>query len=159
MKFGGIHINKKIIHYSFYRKKAVRIIYNGSYTFHTAPIFCKLKLLTLYNLIDFKTSIIMYKANNLLLPIRTQKYFEKIVNSKIITRSVSNQNFYQKSVRTTMKSMCVSCKGVKVWNNLPLEICLSQNLNNYIKKETEAFFYLKVFNRGFQPINIVTCIL
>ena len=50
------------------QKKAIRIGCNVKYRDHTPELFYDLKLLTIYQIIEFETGISMYKESNMKLP-------------------------------------------------------------------------------------------
>ena len=57
------------------QKKAIRIVCNVKYRDHTPELFYDMKLLTIYQIIVFKTGIFMYKAFHMKLPCNLQKLF------------------------------------------------------------------------------------
>lgn len=84
---------------------------------HTDPLFYQYKCLKFMDLIEYKSCIIMFKAKNLLLPPTLQKYF--IRSCDIHSYSTRNsQKYHQVLVKSKLKSMCISIKGVKLWNDL-----------------------------------------
>lgn len=50
----------------------------------------------------------------------------------------THYNFQQPKARTTLKSMCISVKGVKLWNKIPDEILKSTNTYHYKKMFIKA---------------------
>ena len=50
------------------QKKAIIIVCNVGYQYHTNELYCELNVLKLHDLIKQKSAIIMYKANHKLLP-------------------------------------------------------------------------------------------
>ena len=87
--------------------------------------------LKLDDLVNYKTALIMFKAKNNLLPSNILKLFiEKRGN--LGTRQMGN--FQQVFVRTTLKSMSVSVRGVKLWNSFNLELKNSQSVNIFKRR-------------------------
>ena len=71
----------------------------------------------------------MYKAKCNLLPINLQNMFKLGNILSIETRQ--NFFFFQKYVRTSSKSMCISVLGVKPWNSLISDIAKSRNVKAF----------------------------
>uniref|UniRef100_A0A8C6M9A3 Reverse transcriptase domain-containing protein n=1 Tax=Nothobranchius furzeri TaxID=105023 RepID=A0A8C6M9A3_NOTFU len=97
------------------QKKAIRIINKAGYRDHTNNLFLKSRVLKFTDLVQFLTLQIIYKANDKLLPGNIQNYFlyrDKQYN----LREEWNLNYL--SVRTTVKSQCISVCGVQLWNGL-----------------------------------------
>ena len=83
----------------------------------------------------------MYKVNNSLLPCTIQKYFNflKSVHS-YNTRASSKTNLYCQTVKTKLKSFCISVKCVNLWNDLHENIKKSKTLISF-KKELKKNLY------------------
>ena len=58
----------------------------------------------------------MYKAYNNLLPPQLQNCFKQVYVTSVLART--NNNFQVNFTRTNVKAMCVSNRGIKLWNNL-----------------------------------------
>lgn len=112
------------------QKKAIRTVHNVGYTHHTNKLFFKSSTLKLLDIVELKTAQIAYKARNNLLPGNLQKLFKEREGRYEYRHKL---NFQQPKARTTLKSMCISVKGVKLWNGLPDEIKKSNN-NYHFKK-------------------------
>ena len=102
------------------QKKVIRIMHGVSYNDHTNDLFYNSKVVKLYDLVKFKTACIMYRAKNQLLPNNIQKLFNE--KSHIGYDLRDSRHFSTKYCRTTKKSMCVSIKGVSVWNSIDITI-------------------------------------
>ena len=63
------------------QKRAVRIVYKAEYWSHTKPIFYELKTLNIFDIIEHKTALLMYKAYHRLLPDSIWKYFTNVTHS------------------------------------------------------------------------------
>ena len=107
-------------------KKVIRAIcgINDMRT-NTSLLFYKCGILKFVDLIAYKTLIVMFEVKNNLLPIGVQSLF--IINSNSYNTRQSGK-FFQKYVRTTMKSMAVSVTGVKLWNSLKTTITTIRKL-------------------------------
>ena len=65
----------------------------------------------------------MYKAKNGSLPGKVQEHFT-MLNAKHVymTRSTVKKHSYCQSVRTKLKFFCISVAGVKLWNNVDMNV-------------------------------------
>ncbi len=91
----------------------------ANYRDHTDPIFYKYKCLKFLDIVNLKTLIIIYQAERNMLPVNLQKLFKKtssVHNHK--TRSSTKGNFDLKFSRSKTRSMVISVRGVKMWNDL-----------------------------------------
>jgi FMN-dependent NADH-azoreductase len=98
------------------QKKAIRIFSGAPRLEHTNSLFINLKLLKLDDMIESQTLLIMYKAYNILLPKNVQKYFDTV--NVLTKRTRQKYNFKVKYVRTNLKAMGLTVRGVKLWNGL-----------------------------------------
>lgn len=111
---------KSLVHPLFIlQKRAIRIINKAGYYDHTNKLFLHSKQLKLPDLIEFYTSQLLYKASKSLLPMKIQELFELRVGEYELRGCL---NFKIQTVRTTKKSMCVSVKGVRLWNGLESQL-------------------------------------
>ena len=92
-------------------------------------MFLKLKVMKFYDLIEYKTVIIMYKAKHKVLPENIQKLFRIEKHPNYNTRQV--EQFSVNRHRTSLKCMCISICGVKLWNSL--EMCIKNCKNEYLR--------------------------
>ena len=101
------------------QKHAIRIISRAKFCEHTNPLFKRLKILKLYDLIELRSAIFMYKANSKILPKNLQLMFKDSSSQK--TYSLRNKHdCHYKYVRTKQKQMCLSIYGLKL--NTPVII-------------------------------------
>ena len=88
----------------------------------------------------------MYKAYHSALPNNLQRIFTKVMDTDIKVTTRQTNKFKQPKCRTTMRSMCISIRGIKLWNSLDdktikgsrslygFKICVKQQLlKNYIE--------------------------
>lgn len=106
------------------QKRAVRIIHKAGYREHTSSLFIKSGLLKLKDLIELQTLTVMFRAKSKALPENLQKLFVFSSEDEIHRRKF---NFKHQFARTTLKQMCISVVGVKMWNSLHSDIksCLN----------------------------------
>ena len=98
------------------QKKILRIVCNVDYRYHSNVLFKELRILKLFDIIELKTAMIMYKANTHKLPLNIQQLFSVDEFTYYNTRQLKNMK--QVYIRTTLKSKCISICGVKLWNSL-----------------------------------------
>ena len=103
------------------QKRAMRIIHGTQYREHTSKLFLKSRALKLMDLITLNVTMIMYKAFYGMLPRHLQDLFSKKskIQGIIATRHINKLK--QPMGRTTLKCMCISISGVKIWNSLSEE--------------------------------------
>jgi hypothetical protein len=113
------------------QKKMMRIICKADRRAHTNPLFYKLNVLKLYDLIELKTATVMYKARYGQLPTNVQALFKIGTDRYYSTRQVNK--FKQSYVRTKLKSMCISVQGVKLWNSLDCSLTNAKHIHVFKK--------------------------
>ena len=101
------------------QKRAIRIIANSGYLEHTNQLFIKSHTIKLYDLIELRTVQLMYKARNRLLPEQLQKRFQNRDGGYHLREPL---NFKLGNCRTTTKQHCMTYYGVRLWNNLSMEM-------------------------------------
>ena len=107
------HLNPLII----LQKRAIRIINNKSFRFHTNELFLSTYLLKIEDIHKYKIGTFMYK-NNFMAPFtRTHDYFTR--NHNLLLPDYQRLTCTQKSITFI---------GPKVWNEIPDEICNSASL-------------------------------
>ena len=99
------------------QKKAIRVVAKVNYFCKSKPLFCSLKLLNVYDLVELRTILMIYNAYHNKLPTNVQKYFSFGMDvHSYNTRQAHNFSVIYR--RTTIKSMCLTCVGVKLWNSM-----------------------------------------
>ena len=98
------------------QKKCIRVVAKSTYRAHTSPLFYMFNIIKLYDLINLKTCIIMYKVFNNTLPDNIIQLFDLKFNSRYDTRN--SNNIRQKYARTNLKSQCISVNGIILYNKL-----------------------------------------
>jgi hypothetical protein len=103
------------------QKKIVRLMTFKSYFEHSEPIFHHLKILSLYKLNYYLTSMFMFRYFHLKnLPELFTNYF--LTNKEIHNHNIRNSSWlHKKSNRTNYTKHTLSNKGIEVWNNLPTQ--------------------------------------
>ena len=112
------------------QSKAVRIIFNLRIFDSTTELFHKLGLLKLYEIVEAKTCTVMYKAAHNLLPVNIQCFFKQAGDHvPYVTRQ--NRKFQISYTRTSLKAMCLSVCGPKIWNKLPKTVTSAHSIGNF----------------------------
>ena len=103
------------------QKRAICVVCKCSMYDHTNILFSKLSTLKLKDIIKYKTGIGMHKAYHNFLPDNVQKLLTTR-KSHYNTRNRYNSNFVKFCVRTNMRQMSISYRGINVWNKLDPEV-------------------------------------
>ena len=115
--------------FSIVTKKVVRLI-------------CRAKKTTLlvYSIVEIRTALIMYKANT-----KFTSEYTKVVY--IVQVSICNQTkshtLKKNYVYTNLKRMCISVKGVVLWNSLDSSLICCRNVHR-LKKYTANILVIYV---------------
>ena len=115
-------------------KRVIRLLCGAKRLDHTTMLFYNLHILKVPDIVELKTAIIMFKAFHNLLPLNVQQFFS-IYESVYSTRQECN--FIQKYARTSLKSMCISVKGVKLWNALDSSLISCRSVHQFKKYYTD----------------------
>ena len=103
------------------QKRAIRICTRSQPRDHTAPLFAKLRTLTLVDINKLQMGIIMYKFTNNLLPSTFSSYFTSVRNiHQYHTRS--HNNLYVPFTRTSFSMNTLRFCGPRLWNGLDPQI-------------------------------------
>jgi hypothetical protein len=122
------------------QKKAIRIISGAAYLDHTNNIFLNFKLLKFMDLVELNTLLVMHKAYNNLLPLNLQKCFSV---DNVATFSTRRKNKFKINyVRTNMKAMCISIRGVKMWNALDFKLSSCSDIKLF-KRDVKNYYFEK----------------
>ena len=109
------------------QKHVMRMCGQLEYSSHSKPAFVKFSTLTIFGMINFKSMIIMYNIYNNLMPLNILSYFEMVNTSHDYNIRQENNKY----CKTTLKSMCISVKGPKMWNSLNKDLKNSSNLRAF----------------------------
>jgi len=108
------------------------IVGNAWYRDNTSPLFKKSNILKFSDMINLNTMCILYKAYKQPLPVKLLQFFST-VNSIHNHCTRHSDDFAVKYCRTTSKSMCISIKGVKMWNSLSNELQNCETVHKFRK--------------------------
>ena len=130
------NLNKSVV----LQKKALRNICKAKILEHTNSLFIELNILKVFDLIEFKTVVIVFKARHKILPTKVQNNFTFNTDQFYNTRSRQKVDFVALRARTMLKSMCVSLRGVRLWNNLSCEIRNCSSIERFKNKYKKGIF-------------------
>ena len=119
------------------QKKAIGIISHSKCNAHTAQIFIRLRILTLYDINKFQTCCFVYKSLNRLLPPFCDIFD---INYDIDDHNTRHKsNIHAIAHRIHARTMCIKIYGAKLWNSLHQSL---KNLNSYrqFKKYYKMYF-------------------
>ena len=101
---------------------------------HSADLFKKLEVLSLFHLVKYKTAIFMYKVFYDLVPANILSHFTHISN---VYSTRQYKNLYVHYARTKHKQMCVEHMGVSIWNSIEIETINCKDLKLFkVKKRS-----------------------
>ena len=129
------NLNKLVV----LQKKALRNICKAN-RLEQNSLLIELNILKLYDLIEFKTVVIVFKARHKILPIKVQNNFTFNTDQFYNTRSRQKVDFVPLRARTMLKSMCVSLRGVRLWNNVSCEFINCSSIQIFKNKNKKGRF-------------------
>ena len=115
------------------QKRAIRVVCKCSKYDHTNILFSKLSTLKLKDIIKYKIGIVIYKAYHNFLPDNLQKLITT-TKSHYNTRNSYNSNFLKFCVRTNLRQMSISYRGINVWNKLDPEVKCAKSVSDFKNK-------------------------
>ena len=99
------------------QKKAVRIITFSDFNSHSSPLFRKLGLLKLGDLIYLDSALFMHDYYSNRLPSAFNNFFKSINKvHQYATRLASKKSYYLPKARTNYGKFIVRFSGAKLWN-------------------------------------------
>ena len=116
------------------QNRVVRLLCGAQRLGHTNILFYNLRILKVPGLVKLKTVVILFREFHYLLPINLQQLF-RIYESVYSTRHKCK--FIQNYARSSLKSMCISVKGVKLWNSLDSSLISCRNIHQFKKQYTD----------------------
>ena len=112
-------------HLYILQKKAIRIITFSKYDEHSSPLFKRLNIMKLHDLVSFHLVKFMYKFHNNLLPVAFDQFYILVHGaSNYSTRLAVKQSYYLPKIRTNYGIFNIRFQGVKIWN------CLEENVKS-----------------------------
>ena len=110
------------------QKKAVRIICNKPFRFHSKPLFLQLNILPVYQL-----GICMYSYCNNMLPSSFNDLFQ--TNNAVHEYNTRiAKHLRVRFGKTNFSQSIVTCKGPLIWNALPDYVKEAKTLNTFKRR-------------------------
>ena len=119
------------------QKKAIRHVALDKYNAHTGPLFRKLELLTLSDMINFSRALFIHKLVNDRLPEAFSNYFQYLKQMGNDRNRADDGNIFLPTFRFN-KIFPPKWEAIKYWNSLPKVL-------RSIEKESEFRDELKRF--------------
>ena len=120
------------------QKRAIRVVCKCSKYDHTNILFSKVIHFKIKGHYKYKTEIVMYKAYHNFLPDNVKKLITR--KSHYNTRNSYNSNFLKFCVRTNLRQMSISYRGINVWNKLDPEVKCATSVSNNNNNNNNGYF-------------------
>ena len=114
-----------------FQKRAARIILDKDYDFPSTPLFHTLKWMTIYERLEYKQAILVYKGLTHNSPVYLSTKFHKVQYSGRQLRSSSNDLLSVPQPKLELFRKAISYAGPKLWNTLPAHIRHADSLNTF----------------------------
>ena len=125
------------------QKQAVRIICNAKYNAHTQPLFFKLNILPLDDLILHQKMIFMFFYDRNVLPISFQDYFLRNSDRGLNPGLRNVFDYFVPRVRSEYLRRFPFVSFPSAWNNFPVEIKQSESIKTF-KSASKAYLIDKL---------------
>ena len=121
------------------QKRAARLITNSHYMSPSLPLFIKLKIIPVYDLIKLNTCIFMFKFHKNLLPSVFNNMFQ--TNSSIHNYPTRQRlNLHHPLCRSTSLYNSISFVGVREWNSLNHDLKSSSTITRFKSMYKKSIF-------------------
>ena len=110
------------------QKRIIQVVAKVNRLDHTNDLFTKYSILKFVDLVRLKVALIVNKAKFKTLPPTLQMKFN--LNSDIVKPTLRSAGHFKITyVRTSLKQRCISVRGVRIYNALPLNVKSAVNTN------------------------------
>ena len=114
------------------QKRAIRIITKSSFWSSTKPLFHRLNLLMLPDLIKFQACQFMFCIKNKLLPNSCLNLFKS--SNQLRSHNTRHVSYFASvQFRTGIRENCIVVRGPKLWDRIPLSIQNSLSISAFKK--------------------------
>ena len=101
------------------QKRAICLMTFTNFHEQSSPIFRKLNIIKLDDLMSYHIAVFMYRFNNSLLPSAFDAFFSKVSEiHHYNTRSAAIQSYYLPKARINYGKFNVRFQGPKIWNSI-----------------------------------------
>jgi len=122
---------------------AIKVLYRKPKYTHVTPLLREAHWLPVVFRIKFKLLILIFNAIRETGPLYIRDLFET-KTGLYQTRSVSNCDLVVPRVRTKLGERAISYSGPKLWNDIPVDIRSSNDIDSF-KKKLKTFFFQQCF--------------
>ena len=123
------------------KKPAVSIMTFSKFDKHSSPLFKKLNIIKLTDLIKYHISIFFFKFHNQLLPSVSNSHFTSVENiHSFNTRATAKKCYYLPKARTNYGLFSNRYQGPKIWNMIEQQIKLPSSIHQFKQKLKIEFF-------------------
>ena len=105
-----------------FQKRAARIILDENFDSPSAPLFLALKWMTIYERLEYKQAILVYKSLTQNSPTYLASKLQKVQYTERQLRSSSNDLLLVPQPKLEIFRKSISYAGPKLWNSLPANI-------------------------------------
>ena len=110
----------------FVQKRTIHIISFAKFDAYSCPLFAKLKIIKLHDIIFLYTACFMYQYSNCNLPTAFDSFFTAInTRHNYSTRLASKSTFCFPEIRTNYANFNIRHFGPKIWNEIEEQLKLS----------------------------------
>ena len=135
----GFSAKKNIKRIHRLQKRSIRLITNSPYLSSSIPLFLKLKILPVHEMISLESAIFMFKLSNNMLPDVFSNYFT--FNCAVHAYHTRHaQNIHTPLNRITKTQSCIFYKGTILWNSLPTLVKNSKTLTQFKRLFKKSLF-------------------
>ena len=105
------------------QKKALRLMTFSKFDEHSSPLFKKLNIIKLNDLVSYHIALFMYRFKNRLLPLVFDTFFPEVSEiHQYNTRSAAKQSYYLPRVRTNYGKFNIRFRAPMIWNSIEEQI-------------------------------------
>ena len=117
------------------QKRAIRIITNSEFHAHTAPLFEKRNIMTIFELYKYFVGLFIFKSLNNHIPLCT--IFYRNINAR------NSDNLRSVFRKLKICQFSILCSGPKTWNQFPTNVKLANSLYTF-KKRLKKFLNVSI---------------
>jgi len=128
---GGNSTHQQLDQLHKFQKRAARIILDTDFDSPSTPLFHTLQWMTIYERLEYKQAILVYKGLTHNSPVYFSTKFHKVQYSGRQLRSSSNDLLSAPQPKLELFRKAISYAGPKLWNTLPAHILHAELINTF----------------------------